>query len=395
MRKICFGFCLLFVFASVATAVIPEIVSVKKIWDIDKYHCFTDLKRFKGKWYCTFRESDSHVGGEQGKIRVIVSKDTETWKSVNHIVLKGRDLRDPKISVTTDGRLMVYSAACLYEGRTRKNSKMQVTFSKNGVNWTPLQVMQFDCPGEHKTDGHQLWRLIWHKGRAYGVTKLMKPNRAMLVTSTDGVHWKQITKINIPNEADGSPAAPSEAALQILNDGNMMILFRQVWLGTSPPPFTEWTWHKVDQPPKEYAKDWAPKVPTIAGPELIQIPDGSIWATGRQYWLPLPPTNSEKRIVLASVDRTSYTPVLIIPSGGDCGGYAGMVWHDGYLWISYHSAEPGTTARADEPSSEFGKKHSPEIWVSEQQRRPDRMSLEHQPFWPNIYMAKIQFNEEK
>ena len=35
--------------------------------------------------------------------------------------------------------------------------------------------------------------------------------------------------------------------------------------------------------------------------------------------------------------RSSYEPALVLPSGGDC-SYAGMVWRDNVLWISYYSS---------------------------------------------------------
>ena len=34
----------------------PEIVSGERIWDFAPHNAFTDLVRFGGVWYCTFRE---------------------------------------------------------------------------------------------------------------------------------------------------------------------------------------------------------------------------------------------------------------------------------------------------------------------------------------------------
>ncbi|MDB6124625.1 MAG: hypothetical protein JWQ71_3618 [Pedosphaera sp.] len=36
---------------------VPQLVSVQKIWHGDTHNAFTDLIRFQGKWFCTFRES--------------------------------------------------------------------------------------------------------------------------------------------------------------------------------------------------------------------------------------------------------------------------------------------------------------------------------------------------
>ena len=40
----------------------PQLVSVKKIWHGEKHSAFTDLIRFDGKWFCTFREAEGHEG---------------------------------------------------------------------------------------------------------------------------------------------------------------------------------------------------------------------------------------------------------------------------------------------------------------------------------------------
>ncbi len=84
----------------------PQIVSVEKIWDAAPHNAFTDLIRFKDRWFCTFRESEAHVGGD-GRIRLIESRDGKTWTSAALLEEKGVDLRDPKLSITPDGRLMV------------------------------------------------------------------------------------------------------------------------------------------------------------------------------------------------------------------------------------------------------------------------------------------------
>ena len=38
-----------------------------------------------------------------------------------------------------------------------------------------------------------------------------------------------------------------------------------------------------------------------------------------------------------------YEPALTLPSGGDT-SYAGMVWHDGLLWVSYYASHEGKSA---------------------------------------------------
>ena len=34
-----------------------EVIEVKKIWDAGAHNAFTDLIRWRDKWYCAFREA--------------------------------------------------------------------------------------------------------------------------------------------------------------------------------------------------------------------------------------------------------------------------------------------------------------------------------------------------
>ena len=381
----CMSIGLLLVLGADARAGTPEIVSVTQIWDQGRYQSFTDLTRFQGRWYCTFRDSDSHIWGEDGKIRVIMSRDAHHWDSVAYFAEEGRDLRDPKICVTADGRLMVTTGACVYRNEVEFARDTRVTFSPDGSHWDALQVMTFNAPGEHATEGHWFWRTTWHEKTAYGVSKLGGPHRALLFSSADGIHHQLVTPLDLPDETDGTPTKPTEATVRMLRDGSMMILFRQAWIGLSPPPFTHWTWHDVGTPATAHATRWAPRNPTIGGPNFIQLPDGSLWGTGRQYHLPIPPTNWEKRTVLARMDRTSYTPVLILPSGGDS-SYAGMVWYEGELWISYYSCVPGLSAF-------HGRQHHTNSGKMVTAPEQDFWSTEvpEGPPWPRIYLARVRF----
>ena len=82
-----------------------ELVNVAKIWDKAPHNAFTDLVRWKGAFYCAFREGRGHVSAD-GKIRVLKSKDASLWDSATLVALAGYDLRDAHLSVTPDNTLM-------------------------------------------------------------------------------------------------------------------------------------------------------------------------------------------------------------------------------------------------------------------------------------------------
>jgi hypothetical protein len=309
---------LLLALANAAQSAPPTLVSVARIWDAGAHNAFTDLIRWHDRWYCTFREADAHVGGD-GRIRVLASPDGERWTSAALIGETGIDLRDPKLSITPDDRLMIVAGGSVYQGTRYLGRQPRVTFSSDGKVWT--------APQRILAEGDWLWRITWHESRAYGVTYRTESDsstewRATLVSSADGRTFDQITTLAVPER-------PNETTLRFMPDGEMVALVRReagnrfAWLGRSRAPYTTWTWHDTGH--------------QIGGPNFIRLPDGELWASGRSY--PGDPKTVIAHLTLAG----EYEPVLTLPSGGDT-SYPGMVWHDGLLWVSYYASHESRTA---------------------------------------------------
>jgi hypothetical protein len=295
----------------------PEIISIKKIWDKAPHNAFTDLIRFQGKWFCTFRESDKHVYGRDGQIRVLVSADGDNWESAALLTEEGVDLRDPKLSITPDGRLMLSFGGSVYKGKTRLTFRSRVAFSQDGREWSKTHQIL--------SEKEWLWRVTWDKNRCYGVTSGWDPGKDKLWTiklwsSKDGINYQLITVWDIPGK-------PNETTLRFLPNGEMMALVRReednthCWIGTSSMPYKKWKWYETKY--------------RIGGPNFIQLPNDSFWAAGRKY-------NNKATTVLAEFGPQTYEPVLTLPSGGDC-SYPGMAWYKGMLWMSYYSSHEGKT----------------------------------------------------
>src|SRR3954453_13140835 len=218
-----------------ARAESPRLVSVRKIWDQSQHNAFTDLIRFRGEWFATFRESGDHVGGD-GKVRVLRSKDGDRWESAALLTEEGIDLRDPKLSVAARGGLMIVAGGSVYQGtKVLKGRQPRVSFSDDGVQWTPMRRIL----GE----GDWLWRVTWHKGKAYGVSyTLNSPDAAnedwnvKLYESTDGLRWTLVTRLQVPGH-------PNETTLRFLPNDDCVALVRreaadkQAWIGSSKPPY--------------------------------------------------------------------------------------------------------------------------------------------------------------
>jgi len=299
--------------------------TIKKIWDTAPHSAFTDLTLFKGKLYCTFREGTGHIPGKKtgegdGEIRVIRSQDGETWESVALLKKKEYDLRDSKISEMPDGRLMLTIGGSIYIDGRLTDRHPQVSFSdKSGENFsdpTPMVLDQAVRSGED-----WVWRVTWHKGIGYGMMYQTGWQTALLKTK-DGVNYDLVRKFDI----DG---CPNEATVRFDAEDNMWILLRREcenrmgMMGTSPAPFTDWTWNETGR--------------RLGGPDFIFLPSGKILIGSRAY------DNGVATALYRLDEQGAMIEIVRFPSGGDT-SYPGFVIQGDTLWISYYSGHEGKTS---------------------------------------------------
>lgn len=291
-----------------------RIVSLEMIWDKSPHNAFTDLVRFKERWFCAFREGEGHVSHD-GKIRILVSTDAKTWESAALLEAPGDlpDLRDPKITLAPDGRLMLTTAAA---DRRMDPSRHQsyAWYSNDGMNWAaaiPIGDPDF-----------WLWRVSWQDRTAWSVGYATKGAEIIrLYKSTDG----KLFEGWVPNLL--AQESPNETSLHFAEDGTGLCLLRRDGapghglLGTSKPPYKEWTW-----------KDLGIK---IGGPCMSRLPDGRFVAAARLY-------DGKVRTALLwlDVEKGALKEFLALPSGGDT-SYPGLVWHQEHLWVSYYASHEG------------------------------------------------------
>jgi hypothetical protein len=103
------------------------------------HSAFTDLVRFNDQFYVAFREGSTHVvppvGQPGGNLRVLRSADGVAWTSAG-IITGGidRDLRDAKLAVTPDNRLMLEGVRAPHSAPGQRQS--MVWFSGDGAAWS-------------------------------------------------------------------------------------------------------------------------------------------------------------------------------------------------------------------------------------------------------------------
>lgn len=308
-----------------ATPVMVELLEVNRIWDKAPHNAFTDLLRWHDAFYCAFREGRGHVSTD-GRIRILESKDADTWTSTALISLEGYDLRDAHLSVTPDGRLMLLGGAA---PREKDNQSAPtgtfVSFSADGSQWTEPQIAV--------KPGRWLWCVTWNKGKAYGVSYTAGKDNGRyldLLVSDDGIHYTP----HVPRLFD--KGYPTEVTLRFDSDGTCYALVRRdrhgddpssAVLGVSRPEYKQWQW-----------KDLGADFNGFGGPNLIKIPGGHWLASGRMH-----DGGAHTAITYLDVENGTMTKLAKLPSGGDT-SYPGMIWHNGMLYVSYYSSHEGKTS---------------------------------------------------
>lgn len=301
-----------------------ELLDVQRAWDDAPHQAFTDLCRFGEDLVLTFREGDGHVNGADGRVRVLTSRDGLTWSSRGLLEEPGVDLRDPKVSVTPGGELMILAGGSRYLDGVLQGRAPRVAFWGRGAEFpTRMRAATLDAKIASKDDW--LWRVTWAKKAGFGVVyqPQASPPGHHLVRTEGGVRYDLVASFDHPGQ-------PNEATLRALPDGRLVALVRRdpfsatARIGHASPPFEEWTW--VDLPEH------------LGGPELIVLDDGRMLAAGRVY------RDGTPRTAVGEVTLDgAFQSLLVLPSGGDT-SYPGAVLDGDDLLLSYYSSHEQRTA---------------------------------------------------
>ena len=290
----------------------PIVPVIKKIWEESGHNAFTDLIYYKNAFYCCFREGSGHIPGTNGKVRVLKSVDGETWASAAVIEKTGYDLRDPMISETPDGRLMIVMGGSVYENSVLKGLNPHVTFSdNNGANFSEPEKI---------SSAQWIWRLTWHKGSGYAVD--YPGAYVKLLKTEDGLHYTLIEQLG--GRIDGSP---NESTIRFDNNDRMYILTRREsgdqygMISQADAPYSAWTFNKIKM--------------RVGGPNFLLYENKMIIGS-RLY---LKSGGYKTGIVIADLNG-NIEKTIELSSGGDT-GYPGMVIRDNKLWVSFYSSSSG------------------------------------------------------
>ena len=327
LKNILFALIALVTFSDATCADSPvelELVRVKKVWDKAPHNAFTDLILYKNKLFLTFREAATHsYEAPTGNIRVLCSKDGEKWESVSLIQYgtDNDDLRDSKLSVTPNGKLLLLCA--LSPKENHKTIQTLAYLSDDGIIW--------DGPHKIGEPNWWIWRVVWNSdGVAYGIgyncqLKSGEQRQTRLYRSKDGLNYEillpKFTPQNVTSETGLIFRKDTSAVALVRRDGKVP---NSAIVGTSNGnDYGKWTFKELKQ--------------RMGGPQIIETKDGPILASGRLY-------DGKVRTSVGLLDPKSgeFTELLKLPSGGDC-SYPGMVFYNEQLLVSYYSSHEGKT----------------------------------------------------
>ena len=234
-----------------------KVGEVRRIFHNGEHNAFTDLCRFRGQLYLTFRSCpDGHMVHPTASVIILRSADEgKTWTPAHRFSVKDRDTRDPHFLVFRD-RLFVYTGTWWSGPTTIPVAEYDMNkhlgyavHSGDGTNWSEPEMLE-------GTFGHYIWRAATHDGKAY-LCGRRKPGfeigprgegekvQSLLLESEDGLIWKKRAFFN--------EQAGDETAFLFEPDGTLLGIGRHgggknAFLLRSSPPYRDWSRESLDRP---------------------------------------------------------------------------------------------------------------------------------------------------
>lgn len=288
---------------------------IKKISEKNAHNAFTDLCEFKGELFCCYREAKNHVSND-GAIRIISADYQGKLTYSEKLTLENTDIRDPKLSITPEGNLLLIA----YARGTDQNNK---TLTSRNICWVSQTGRSWSNEKEFADRGWWLWRLTWHNKLAYGFAYNRRANAIHLYQGnprrTLECHQKQALSLTkhgkgYPNESD-LIFTHNKAYALVRRDADSY----SAQLGESKFPFKKWQWTDL----KIY----------IGGPAMLHIKANLALVVGRIV--------KGKKLVtgllLLNLSSGQLKLLKVLPSAGD-NSYPGLVIRDQLLYVSYYSS---------------------------------------------------------
>ncbi len=233
--------------APAAELPLAKVTNVRRVYHNGEHNAFTDLIRWRGKFWLTFRSCpDGHSVNPTSSIRVLSSDDARNWKEVHRFSVPKRDTRDPHFLDFKD-KLFIYTGTWYCGDGPLPREQYDINKHLGYAVWT-ADGQEFSGPQQLEgTYGHYIWRTAAHDGRAYlcgrrmrgyaqavGQRELMQ---SAMLESDDGLIWRFHSLFQ---ESRGD-----ETAFAFEPNGDLLAVSRSgsqpAQLVKAPPPYTQCT----------------------------------------------------------------------------------------------------------------------------------------------------------
>lgn len=223
-----------------------RVKNVRQAYHDGNHNAFTDMVRFEGRYYLTFRSCpDGHMVHPTSSIVVLASDDAQQWRQVHRFSVDRRDTRDPHFLVFNE-RLFVYSGTWYSGDATLPREQYDLNLHLGYAVWTEDGEAWSDPILLEGSFGHYIWRAAAHAGTAYLCGRRKRdfavgphgslPVQSMMLASDDGLVWRTAATFQ---ETNGD-----EVAFGFDGDGHLLGVARRgrgpAELLRSVPPYDRW-----------------------------------------------------------------------------------------------------------------------------------------------------------
>lgn len=224
-----------------------KVSNIRRAFHNGEHNAFTDLVRFRPRFYLAFRSCpDGHGIHASSSIIILASDDARHWEQAHRFSVEKRDTRDPHFLVFQD-RLFVYTGTwyCGDGTLSAEESTLNMhlgygAWSDDGQSWQSPVMLE-------GTFGHYIWRASAYGGKAYLCGRRNKhfaltPRterdliQSAMLESEDGLTWRTRTLFQ---ETNGDETAflfePGGSILAVARRGRGM-----AEVCRSDPPYLRW-----------------------------------------------------------------------------------------------------------------------------------------------------------
>ena len=221
--------------------------NIRRVFHNGEHNAFTDLIRWQGKFWLTFRSCpDGHMVHPTASIIILSSSDTKKWTQEHRFSVPQRDTRDPHFLIFKD-KLFIYTGTWYCGDSSPARSEYTLNrhlgyaaWSADGKKWHSPVMLE-------GTFGHYIWKANTFNGKAYLCGRRNREFdikargegaavESAMLESDNGLIWRTRTLFQ---EVRGD-----ETAFQFGPKGNILAIGRRggdkAQLLKSKPPYTKW-----------------------------------------------------------------------------------------------------------------------------------------------------------